>query len=188
MEGMCGRDRVTRMNCEDGESRSMPVIDLVEDRCDVAIIDGVGSQLSKQKAYSKAVDFFANVTDLNLVTTFVALVEDDTVIFEQVARLIGDVGKRADWVFVKNAKLFNEQFIPEGDQEFRFPVWDRSEIRRKALSELPSAEIMLPRLSQKEAAYLVENNATTLKASNDTRLSALQPSPFTTISNPFVTQ
>ncbi len=181
MEAMCGADRVTRLNFEDAESRSIPVIDLVEDRCDVAIIDGVGSQLSKQKAYFKAVDFFANVTDLNLVTTFVALVEDDTVIFEQVARLIGDVGKRADWVFVKNPKLFNEQFNPEGDQEFRFPVWDRSEIRRKALSELPSAEIMLPKLSQKEAAYLVENNATTLKASKDTRLFALQRSGFKTM-------
>src|SRR5260370_36328465 len=107
MEAMCGPDRVTRLNFEDAESRSIPVIDLVEDRCDVAIIDGVGSQLSKQKAYFKAVDFFANVTDLNLVTTFVALLEDDTVIFEQVARLIGDVGKRADWAFVKNPRRFN---------------------------------------------------------------------------------
>jgi hypothetical protein len=157
------------------------VIDLVEDRYDVAVIDGVGSQLAKQKAYFRAVDFFANVTDLNLVTTFVALIEDDTVIFEQVARLIGDVGNGADWVFVKNPKLFNEQFNHDGDQEFRFPVWDRSEIRRKALSELPSAEIMLPKLSQKEAAYLVENNATTLKASKDTRLFALQRSGFKTM-------
>ena len=157
------------------------MIDLVEDRCDVAVIDGVGSQLSKQKAYFKAVDFFANITDLNLVTTFVALIEDDTVIFEQVARLIGDVGKRADWVFVKNPKLFNEQFSADGDQEFRFPVWDRSEIRRKALSELPSAEIMLPKLSQKEAAYLVENDATTFAASNDKRLFALQRSGFRTM-------
>jgi len=181
MEAMCGPDRVTRLNFEDAESRNIPVIDLVEDRCDVAVIDGIGSQLSKQKAYFKAVDFFANVTELNLVTTFVALIEDDTVIFEQVARLIGDVGKSADWVFVKNPKLFNEHFNPDGDQEFRFPVWDRSEIRRRALSELPSAEIMLPKLSQKEAAYLVENNATTLKACNDKRLFALQRSGFKTM-------
>jgi hypothetical protein len=178
---MCGAHRVTRLDFEDAESRSIPVIDLVEDRYDVAVIDGVGSQLAKQKAYFKAVDFFANVTDLNLVTTFVALIEDDTVIFEQVARLLVDVGKRADWVFVKNPKLFNEQFNPDGDQEFRFPVWDRSEIRRKALSELPSAELMLPKLSQKEAAYLVENNATTLTASNDKRLFALQRSGFRTM-------
>ena len=181
MEAMCGPDRVTRLNFEDAESRSIPVIDLIEDRCDVAVIDGVGSQLSKQKAYFKAVDFFANIADLNLVTTFVALIEDDTVIFEEVARLVGDVGKSADWVFVKNPKLFNEQFNPDGDQEFRFPVWDRSEIRRRALSELPSAEIMLPKLSQKEAAYLVENNATTLKACNDKRLFALQRSGFKTM-------
>lgn len=181
MEAMCGRDRVTRLNFEDAESRSVPVIDLVEDRYDVAVIDGVGSQLAKQKAYFKAVDFFSNVTELNLVTTFVALIEDDTVIFEQVARMIGDVGKRADWVFVKNPKLFNEQFDHDGDQEFRFPVWDRSEIRRKALSELPSAEIMLPKLSQKEAAYLVENNTTTFQASKDTRLFALQRSGFRTM-------
>jgi hypothetical protein len=181
MEAMCGPERVTRLNFEDAESRSIPVIDLVEGRCDVAVIDGVGSQLARQKAYFKAVDFFANITDLNLVTTFVALIEDDTVIFEQVARLIGDVGKRADWVFVKNPKLFNEQFSADGDQEFRFPVWDRSEIRRKALSELPSAEIMLPKLSQREAAYLVENNATTFAASQDKRLFALQRSGFRTM-------
>jgi hypothetical protein len=40
---------------------------------------------------------------------------------------------------------------------------------------------MLPKLSQKEAAYLVENNATTLKASKDTRLFALQRSGFKTM-------
>jgi hypothetical protein len=181
LEAMCGASRVTRLNFEDAESRSIPVMDLVEDRCDVAVIDGVGSQLARQKAYFKAVDFFANVTDLGLVTTFVALIEDDTVIFSQVARLIGDVGKSADWVFVKNPKLFNEQFNPDGDQEFRFPVWDRSEIRHKALSELPSAELLLPKLSQKEAAYLVENNATTLAASNDKRLFTLQRSGFRTM-------
>src|SRR5271166_2473355 len=181
LEAMCGPEHVTRLDFEDPESLSVPVMDLAQDRCDVAVIDGVGSQLAKQKAYFKAVDFFSNVTQLDLATTFVALIEDDTVIFEQIARMIGDVGKRADWVFVKNPKLFNEQFNPEGDQEFRFPVWDRSEIRRKALSELPSAEIMLPKLSQKEAAYLVENNATTLKASKDTRLFALQRSGFLTM-------
>jgi hypothetical protein len=181
MEAMCGADRVTRLNFEDAESRSVPVIDLVEDRYDVAVIDGVGSQLARQKAYFKAVDFFANVAELDLVATFVALIEDDTVIFEQVARLIGEVGKHADWVFVKNPKLFNEQFSPDGDQEFRFPVWDRSEIRRKALTELPSAELLLPKLSQKEAAYLVENNTTTLVASNDKRLFALQRSGFRTM-------
>ena len=54
MEAMCGADRVTRLDFEDAESRSVPVIDLVEDRYDVAVIDGVGSQLARQKAYFKA--------------------------------------------------------------------------------------------------------------------------------------
>jgi hypothetical protein len=103
------------------------------------------------------------------------------VIFEQIARMIGDVGKRADWVFVKNPKLFNEQFNQDGDQQFKFPLWDGSEIRRKALSQLPSAEIMLPKLSQKEAAYLVENNVTALAASNDRSLFVLQRSGFGTV-------
>jgi hypothetical protein len=181
LEAMCGAERVTRLDFEDPESLSVPVMDLAEDKCDVAVIDGVGSQLAKQKAYFKAVDFFSNIAELDLVTTFVALIEDDTVIFEQVARMIGDVGSRADWVFVKNPKLFNEQFNRDGDQQFRFPVWDRSEIRRKALRELPSAEIVLPKLSQTEAAYLVERNATTWAAANDRELFVLQKSGFRTM-------
>ena len=181
LEVMCGPEHVTRLDFEDPESLSIPVMDLAQDRCDVAVIDGVGSQLAKQKAYFKAVDFFSNVTQLDLATTFVALIEDDTVIFEQIARMIGDVGKRADWVFVKNPKLFNEQFNQDGDQQFKFPLWDGSEIRRKALSQLPSAEIMLPKLSQKEAAYLVENNVTALAASKDKSLFVLQRSGFGTV-------
>ena len=181
LEAMCGADQVTRLDFEDPESLSVPVMDLAEDKCDVAVIDGVGSQLAKQKAYFKAVDFFSNVAELELATTFVALIEDDTVIFEQVARMIGDVGARADWVFVKNPKLFNEQFNQDGDQQFKFPVWDRSEIRRKALKELPCAEIVLPKLSQTEAAYLVERNVTTWTAGNDRQLFVLQRSGFRTM-------
>jgi hypothetical protein len=183
MEAMCGAEHVTRLDFEDPESLSVPVMDLAQDRYDVAVIDGVGSQLAKQKAYFRAVDFFSNVMDLELATTFVALIEDDTVIFEQIARMIGDVGKRADWVFVKNPKLFNEQFNQEGDQQFKFPLWDESEIRRRALSQLPSAEIILPKLSQNQAAYLVENNATALTASKDKSLFVLQRSGFGNVWN-----
>ena len=181
LEAMCGPERVTRLAFEDPESLSVPVMDLAEGRYDVAVIDGVGSQLAKQKAYFKAVDFFSHAAELGVATTFVALIEDDTVIFEQVNRMMVDVGARADWVFVKNPKLFNERFDPNGEQAFEFPVWDGSEVRRRALGELPASEIMLPKLSQKEAAYLVENNATALAASQDQRLFVLQQAGFRTV-------
>jgi len=43
LEAMCGADQVTRLDFEDPESLSVPVMDLAEDKCDVAVIDGVGS-------------------------------------------------------------------------------------------------------------------------------------------------
>ena len=95
--------------------------------------------------------------------------------------MMADVGARADWVFVKNPKLFNERFDPDGEQVFEFPIWDASEVRRRALEELPASEIALPKLSQKEAAYLVENNATALAAGRDHRLFVLQQAGFRTV-------
>src|SRR5260370_41390123 len=54
MEAMCGAQRVTRLDFEDAVRRSVPVIDLVEDRYDVAVILGGCVAMGEPKE-----DFFA---------------------------------------------------------------------------------------------------------------------------------
>ncbi len=122
---------------------------------DISIVDGLGSQQKKaMMAWANEINLFELCEDVGVRITFVNMIEDDRDLIRQLKELMGEIGTKVDWVFVKNQKQSKEFFM-----------WQGSDAQKRGM-ELGGIEIELPRVPDHLATWCSDQALSLVGAQN----------------------
>ena len=165
-------EHTTYIDVSRPDALDLPIGQLIEDKIDVAVLDGLGSLQTKTFVrWTNEVKFYEMAATYKIAPTYVLLLEQDADTVRQSTNMIERIGNQVDWLVVRNYK--------QGDN---LSLWDNCKARERVLGELGGVEVCFPKVSERLCDFVAEFRLPYAVAGEDMRIDIFNRSRFQAMS------